>query len=379
VVARLEIVALGIISSLGGRTVAYRWIEAVCIFVLVMCGLPRRGMAADTADSPFVYVCRDAGAGGYQAFPDVARLQDGRLMAAFYNGYGHISLPNAQWPQGGRICYCFSDDEGHSWSQPKVLYDGPNDDRETSIFQAKSGQIICNFYILRRGTEQEEVRDVGLGVSIIVSDDLGKTWSEPRQIYDAPYYCETPIRELSNGRLVMGLYYETPVTGFGAVGTSDDGGKTWNKAVDIPSGGQRLDAETDVIELKDGTLYAAQRAAMCSSVSKDRGNTWSVSKPIGFAGHCPYLHRTSDGIIILGYRRPGVKFDESSTSLRYSLDECQTWSDEVLIDKVCGAYPSMVNLKDGSVLIVYYEEGAKSAIRAKRCRVTRTSVEWLSP
>lgn len=42
---------------------------------------------AEQADKPFVvpppqfvYVCQDAGAGGYEAFPDVCRLQDGRLM-----------------------------------------------------------------------------------------------------------------------------------------------------------------------------------------------------------------------------------------------------------------------------------------------------------
>ena len=37
-----------------------------------------------------------------------------------------------------------------------------------------------------------------------------------------------------------------------------------------------------------------------------------------------------------------------------------------MVDKDCrGAYPAMVNLKDDSVLIVYYEEGGKSNIRAR--------------
>ena len=111
--------------------------------------------------------------------------------------------------------------------------------------------------------------------------------------------------------------------------------------IDIDNGGQRLDAETDIIELKDGTLYAAQRPAMCFSVSADRGRTWSVSKPMGFEGHCPYLLRTADDIILLAHRLP-------ATSLHYSLDECKTWSQNVPVDNVIGAYPSMVNLKDGS-------------------------------
>ncbi len=156
------------------------------------------------------------------------------------------------------------------------------------------------------------------------------------------------------------------------MGISEDGGKTWGPAIDIDNGGYRLDAETDVIELRDGTLYAVQRPTMCHSISKDRGRTWTVSKPIGFPGHCPYLLRTREDIILLAHRVP-------ATSLHYSLDECKTWSSNVPVDTVGGAYPSMVNLKDGSVLIVYYEEGQGSSIRAKRFRAKRTGIEWLAP
>jgi len=84
-----------------------------------------------------------------------------------------------------------------------------------------------------------------------------------------------------------------------------------------------------------------------------------------------YLLRTRDDIIILAHRLP-------QTSLHYSLDECRTWSENVLVDDFVGAYPSMVSLKDGSVLIVYYEEGEESNIRAKRFRATLSGVEWLS-
>ena len=39
----------------------------------------------------------------------------------------------------------------------------------------------------------------------------------------------------------------------------------------------------------------------------------------------------------------------------------------------------MVNLRDGSVLVVYYEEGQGSSIRAKRFRVTAQGIEWIPP
>ncbi|NLX97011.1 MAG: DUF1080 domain-containing protein [Rhodopirellula sp.] len=315
-----------------------------------------------------VFVAKDAGAGAYEAFPDVCRLSDGRLMSVFYAGYGHVALPNEQLPKGGRVSYAVSGDEGRTWSKPEILYDGPDDDRDPSIVQLRSGQLICNFFSLRR-IEGQEGRWKGLGTWIVTSTDLGGTWSEARQIYEG-YYCSSPIRELSDGRLILGLYKETAGSAQGAVGISDDNGKTWRPAVDIDNGGVRLDAETDVIELTDGTLYAAQRPAMCYAVSKDRGETWTVSKPMGFPGHCPYFLRTADGIILLAHRVP-------ATSLHYSMDECKTWSENVPVDTVGGAYPSMVNLKDGTVLIVYYEEGGGSNIRAKRLRATPSGIEWL--
>jgi sialidase-1 len=317
---------------------------------------------------PFVYVCEDAGSGGYEAFPDISRLSDGRLMAVFYNGYGHVSLPNEQLPNGGRISYCTSADEGRKWSPASVLYDGPDDDRDPSIVQLKDGRLICNFFSLRTSSEPG-VNWTGLGTWMVTSEDLGESWSEPQQIAQEAY-CSAPIRELSDGRLILGLYGGAAEMAHGAVTLSDDSGKTWSDVIEIDNGGVRLDAETDVIELKDGTLYAAQRPKMCFSVSKDRGATWSVSEPMGFAGHCPYFLRTTSDIILLAHRVP-------STSLHYSLDECRTWSENVLVDSVGGAYPSMVNLNDGSVLIVYYEEGGGSSIRARRFEATPTGITWL--
>ena len=43
--------------------------------------------AAEPGDAhDFVHVCQDAGAGGYEAFPDVCRRADGQLICVFYAG-----------------------------------------------------------------------------------------------------------------------------------------------------------------------------------------------------------------------------------------------------------------------------------------------------
>ncbi|MBL8850237.1 MAG: exo-alpha-sialidase, partial [Planctomycetaceae bacterium] len=334
-------------------------------------GTPLTPQAEFSIPKPdYAIVCDDAGAGAYEAFPDVCRLNDGRLMCVFYAGYGHIALPTAQLPRGGRVSYCTSSDEGRTWSEAQTLYDGPEDDRDPSIVQLADGTLLCNFFTLRAkdGSPGYE----GLGSWLVRSTDGGASWSEP-QLLSKTYYCSSPIRVLSTGRLILGLYAEGGGTANGAVITSDDQGHTWSREIDIDNGGQRYDAETDVIELDDGSVYAAERAERVNmgwSMSKDGGTTWTVSEPMPFAGHCPYFLRTQDDIILLAHRLP-------NTSLHFSLDECATWSENVPIDSVIGAYPSLVNLQDGTVLIVYYEEGDGSSIRAKRCRATRAGIEWL--
>lgn len=340
----------------------------ILLTTVLILGSGRAGAAL--AAGQFVHVCEDAGAGGYEAFPDVCRLQDGRLMAVFYAGWQHVSLPTEDAPSGGRIAACFSSDEGQTWSAAQTVYDGPDDDRDPSIAQLRNGTLLCTFFSLRKAESRPYE---GLGTWIIASKDGGKSWSEP-QCISPTYYVSSPPRELADGTLVLGLYRETQDDANGAVTRSLDGGTTWSAPIDIDNGGLRLDAETDVIALKNGHLYAAQRTqkeSMRYSISENDGLTWSVSAPMGFPGHAPYLYRAPSGVIVCAHRIP-------DTSLHYSIDECATWQGPIAIDEVSGAYVSMVTLKDDTTLVVYYEEGAGSSIRARKCRVTEKGVEWLT-
>ena len=106
--------------------------------------------------------------------------------------------------------------------------------------------------------------------------------------------------------------------------------------------------------------------------SSDLGLTWSPVRDIGFKGHAPHLCRLSTGEIVLTHRVP-------ATAMHVSRDECRTWQGPYPIDTVGGAYPATVELKDGSLLVVYYEEGEASAVRIRRFRLTEdglTSLEW---
>jgi Neuraminidase (sialidase) len=314
----------------------------------------------------FVCVVRDGEAGAYEAFPDVIRLNDGRLMVVFYAGYNHVSLPNEVWPRGGRISCVTSSDEGKTWSKPSVLFDGPNDDRDPSIARLPDGRLACNFFMYPSGD-----------VHVVYSSDEGKTWSSEAQYIYERYGTSSPIRPLSTGRLLLPMYC--------SVMLSDDQGKSW-RFVEITGAkgedGKALSfSETDVYERKDGDLYAIHRTdggmPMYYTISKDKGETWGETMPLSFKGHSPYLMKMSGGNWLLGYRGVLGKEEGWDTRVVYSTDEGKTWSDEQIVDNMVGAYPSMVELKDGSILIVYYEEGSGSSIRARRFQVNDNGIQWL--
>ncbi len=332
------------------------------------------GPSAIAAAAPsHLVISRGEAAGTYQAFPDVCRLPSGDLLCVFYAGYGHVSLPKAECPRGGRVCCVQSSDEGRTWSPPRVLFDGPYDDRDPHIAAMRDGTVICSFFQYR----PVENKKIEIDVCLVESRDGGKTWSaEPRVLAPKVWAVSAPVRELAGGTRLLGVYTADDKTAYGAVLRSTDGGKTWSEPIPIDQhSGVRLDAETDVVQLADGTIFAALRGDgkvhMHFATSGDGGQTWSKVRDSGFLGHSPHLTRISTGEILLTHRVP-------ATALHVSRDSTKSWQGPYEVDSVGGAYPSTVELKDHTVLVVYYEEGAGSAIRAKRFRLTAEGPEWLA-
>ena len=339
-----------------------------------------------TEGEDFVYVTHDGGAGGYEAFPDVCRLKDGRLLCVFYDGYGHIAWPNANiFKTGGRISGTYSSDEGKTWTPPFVIFDSPFDDRDPSLTVLDDGTILCSFFILDRPVDpQTKYRK--LGSWFIRSEDGGTSWSEPFPISDR-FWGSSPIRILRDGTWIVGLYNQTPDWN-AAVGISNDQGKRWRVEI-VPTAGLPDGDETDLIQRSDGSLYLIVRnregagpRPMLFSQSFDNGATWTEAESTGFSGHSPYLYETPDGVYVLGTRTGKTPLEgdgvlPETTTIRLSFDEGKTWGPPVTVDRKLGAYPSMATLSDGSALIAYYEEGPGSNIRARKFRISEGRLEWL--
>lgn len=318
-------------------------------------------------------ISRGTVSGEYQAFPDSCRLQNGDIVAVFYAGYTHISYPNADYPTGGKLCMVRSCDEGRTWSEPQVIYDDELDNRDPHIAQLSDGSVICVFFSIWRSEKSEDGYECS-NVFSIRSLDGGETWGPKTEIIsegELRWAASAPVREMPNGICILPLYHQAGKRAYAGVTHSHDKGQTWGQPVSIgEESGLFLPAETDLILLSDGTLYAVLRGDdgqhMQYATSADSGLSWSTVKDIGFEAHAPHFTRLSSGEILLSCRGINDERTVVNTVLYVSRDECRSWLGPYVVDEVGGAYSSTIELTDGSILTIYYEEGAGSAIRARK-------------
>jgi len=326
----------------------------------------------------FAVISKGGEAGPYQAFPDAARLSNGDIVSVFYSGYGHVSLPKPGWKKGGRLCLVRSKDEGKTWSEPKIFFDDEKDNRDPHITQLNDGTLICSFFSLmpRPGENHTTEKRQTSGTEIIMSHDNGETWDTTPRAIAPGWFVSAPVRQLKDGTCLLGVYHTDKDTKerLGGVLISKDNGRTWGNVKEIGKGQNLpIDAETDVIELKDGRIFAALRSSdktLHYAYSNDTGETWQPAVDSGFRGHAPHLNRLRTGEIIMTHRLP-------DTSFHVSRDDTKTWEGPYLIDKVFGGYAATVELKDDSILAVYYTEGKNSHIRTRRFKLMEEGPEYL--
>jgi len=339
----------------------------------------------------------------YHGWPTLTRRANGELLVVCSGGRESHVCPF------GRVDLQRSQDDGETWTFPRTVYDGPIDDRDAGVLEtAKGSLLVTTFtslayvdYVMKKqlakpvgskGAWSQEKRDEWLSVHnriseekrknelgqwMIRSTDGGITWSARySSIVNSPH---GPI-QLSDGRL---LYAGKELwTGNKEIGVceSKDDGQTWNWLARIPT--REGDAirnyhELHAVEAPSGKLIVQIRnhnkqhaGHTLQSESTDGGKTWSTPHSIGVWGLPSFLNRLRDGRLLMSY---GHRRKPYGNQARVSTDEGKIWSEPVTIsgDGPGGdlGYPSTVELKDGSLVTVWYEKmkgSSKAVLRQAR-------------
>jgi hypothetical protein len=321
----------------------------------------------------------------YHGWPTVGQRTNGDLYVVWSGRrVGHVC------PFGTVECM-HSRDEGETWSFPRTIHDSLIDDRDAGFLETAAGTLIVtsftslaydsdtylggkfkddpSWHAAHNRLPDDASREAELGCWAYRSVDGGKTFSNRIDtVVNSPH---GPC-QLSDGRILyLGKKLWTDEKKIGAA-VSEDDGQTWNWISEIPTReGDTCTGtyhELHAVECADGSILAqirnhneANKGETLQCRSTDGGKTWSTPEAIGVWGLPSHLLRLRDDRLVMSY---GYRRKPYGNQARISEDHGKTWSDPIPIseDGVNGdlGYPSTVQLKDGSLLTVWYENMADS-------------------
>jgi sialidase-1 len=326
----------------------------------------------------------------YHGWPTIARTAEGELLVVCSGGRESHVCPF------GRVELIRSRNSGATWSYPRVVLDGPIDDRDAGICVTRTGAILVTTFTSLAYAQRDldspsnsfseekrmrwlaahhrisaEKRQQELGCWMVRSTDGGVTWSAR---YSSSVNSPHGPVQLADGRLLypgVQLWEEGRAVG---VCESTDDGVSWNWVTNIEprAGDDPLNYhELHGVEAADGRIIVQIRnhnstnereTLQCKST--DGGRTWSKPRPIGVWGLPSHLLRLHDGRLLMTY---GQRREPLGNQARISDDHGETWSEPIILqgDATSGdlGYPSTVQLDDGSLVSIWYER-LKSSPRA---------------
>lgn len=341
-------------------------------------------MKIEKLGDPAVVMSNPSGKHRYFAWPTVARLQNGKI-AVVASGFRlrHVC-------PFGKTVISYSEDEGKTYTAPAPIIDTVLDDRDGGIVAYGEQNVIVtsfnNSVAFQRKQETagsyehayldsitpEEEKEA-LGVTFRISHDGGVTFGA---IHKSPVGSPHGPLPLPDGSLLwVGRVFspaDAKVEGVDRIeahriwedGRTEYVGEIENITVD---GEELLSCEPHAILLKDGRILVHIRICasgiftIYQSVSADNGKSWSPPRPIieKNEGSPPHLFRHSSGLLLCTY---GHRVAPYGVRVMFSRDEGETWDvGYELYEGVSGdlGYPSTVELRDGSLLTVFYAKTSK--------------------
>ena len=319
-------------------------------------------------------VYRKHGIFNYCGWPTVHRDKDTLYVAFSGNRIGHVC-------PFGKNLLVKSFDEGESWTEAEIVNDTVLDDRDAGILVRRDGTRVLSYFCHPASFYTVYYSEILRTVKkelLPLADGAVKVWEtlDPNLLNGGSYIklldenitVKSPVSaphgpiELKNGKLLyVGKEFHSGYLNTGAIYACTYDGE-WEALGEIKMPVPlNLVHEPHAIELEDGTILAAFRVHNETSFtiyfaeSADGGKTWSEPAPTGFNGSPPHFMRHSSGAIVLSYARRELPYSERA---RVSYDEGKTWSEEIILSNSSNndiGYPATVELKDGSLLTVYYQ------------------------
>jgi hypothetical protein len=308
------------------------------------------------------------------AWPKLTLMPNGDLIAAVYNRPVHGVLP-------GDVDIYASNDGGQSWSKrgTATRHEGDSARFNHAIGVTRGGDLL----VVSGGWTYHPRDDKGaykkkklLRPTASRSSDGGRTWTVSEKFPDgADGMTLVPFGNVETGadgalRVAAYSYNSTikPRVDICYTAVSKDNGSTWMLGSVI---GQPAANETDVVHLGGGRWLAAARnlgpaGARGHSTdiyaSDDDARTWRlIASPTESNQHPADLLKLADGRVLLTYgdRRTA----DRGVNICVSSDGGKTWTESVRITRDvsgdCG-YPSSAQLKDGTIVTVFYAAKTKS-------------------
>ena len=231
-----------------------------------------------------------------------------------------------------RIFFCFSEDDGETWSAPELMNTNPINDPVPLTgppLMLKDGSIVCQFEV------NKHVWDTSVWIhksAMIFSRDGGKTWGDVVIVTEVPgmYYWDQRPNVLTDGRTIVNFFWtldgkKKQYQNIHAC-ESLDGGKTWGEIWDTGIYGQ----PGQPIDLGEGRLATIEIDRTTTPVitvrtSLDRGRTYNNS--------------------LVVYERDLKKQDSRNISMNDAWDEMVRFS---------VGHPTLLKLGEGEILAYYY-------------------------
>lgn len=335
---------------------------------------------------------------GYFGWPTVAQTERGVLVVAA------SGLRNSHVCPFGRTVICRSEDEGRLWTSPQVVNDSPLDDRDAGLVSMQGEKLLLTWFSTdnRQSSglhyeqtmeDQQQIARWRSGFARVTdeaaaqyagawlrhSDDGGQTWAKPQKVMlttpHGPIFLRTGVLFYVGKHFTSMQSFargEGPVVAM----SSTDGGREWAVVSTLPLCKKTVENqyhEAHVGELPDGRLLALIRVedaedhpisaagiehfSLVQTVSDDRGHSWSTPVALGFHGSPPHLLVHSSGIIVCTY---GYRQGPYGQRAMISRDGGESWEYDLILrdDGPDGdlGYPSSVELADGSIFTVYYQQ-----------------------